>query len=444
MAIAPMITNLQFGRRLAWCLMLILSGLASPLSTAKVEPLDRIVAIVDDDVVLLSELRAEIDRLQLQLRQAQATAPPPDRLKQQALERLVLSKLQLAAAQSSGLSVDDNTLAAAIQNIADKNQLTLPQLQEELANEGIDFAAFRENLRQQILISRLRAREVIDRIQVTPGEIDAFLARGGEQASGRTDYHLLHILIATPDGASPAEVDNARQRAEGILAKLRGGADFQALAQTQSDGRQAFRGGDLGWLNSNRVPSLFADAAATLERGGLAGPIRSASGFHIIKLEDYKGSDRQIVAQTHARHILIRTDELTSDLEAKERLTRLRERIIGGDDFATLARSHSDDRGSALKGGDLGWINPGNTLPRFAAEMDRLEPGAISEVFRTDFGWHILQVLERRNHDATDEVKRANAYNLLRDRKSEEAIELYLRRLRDEAYVELQLEDPYE
>jgi peptidyl-prolyl cis-trans isomerase SurA len=216
------------------------------------------------------------------------------------------------------------------------------------------------------------------------------------------------------------------------------------MAQAESDGRQAFRGGDLGWLKSNRVPSLFADSAATLERGDLAGPLRSASGFHIIKLEDYKGSGRQIVAQTHARHILIRTDELTSDLEAKERLARLRERIISGDDFATLARSHSDDRSSALKGGDLGWINPGNTLPRFAAEMDRLEPGAISEVFRTDFGWHIVQVLERRSHDATNEVQRANAYSLLRDRKSEEAIELYLRRLRDEAYVEVQLEDPYE
>ena len=213
------------------------------------------------------------------------------------------------------------------------------------------------------------------------------------------------------------------------------------MAQDQSDGRLALRGGDLGWRKADEVPTIFADAVASLPRGSVAGPLRSASGFHIIKLEDFKGGDRAIVAQTQARHILIQTNELTSDTDARQRLERLRERIVGGEDFATLARSHSDDKASTIKGGDLGWINAGDTLPRFEEEMARLAPGEVSQPFKTAFGWHIVQVQERREYDATDEVLRNRAREVIRDRKAKDAMELYLRRLRDEAYVEVRLQD---
>ncbi|MFM1891135.1 MAG: hypothetical protein RLZ44_212, partial [Pseudomonadota bacterium] len=350
-------------------LMLLICPISGALAS---ETLDRIVAVVNDDVVLLSELRGEMARLAADVQRANVALPSRSVLQRQALERLILLKLQLATAESLGLSVDEETLAQAVGNIARSNNLTIGELRDALEKDGLSFEEFRENLRRQILISRLRNREVVSRIQVTKAEIDSYLARGGDQPGGRTDFHLLHILIATPDGASPQQIESASRRAEQVLADLRAGADFRTLAQSVSDGRQAAQGGDLGWLKANQVPSLFAEAVVTLPRGGLAGPLRSASGFHIVQLEDYKGTDRAIVAQTKARHILLRTDELTSDEDAQVRLTQLRQRILDGDDFATLARSHSDDKASAIKGGELGWLSPGDTVPRFEEEMNVL------------------------------------------------------------------------
>lgn len=405
------------------------------------ELLERIVAVVNDDVVLSSELQAEAKRLYEDVQRIGARQPPEEVLLRQALERLIIRKLQLSTAAQQGLSVDDETVAQAIGNIAQKNNLTLEELRETLAAEGMAFPEFRENLRSEILVSRLRNREVVSRIQVTKAEVDSYLARGGDRPGGRTDFHILHILVATPDGASPQQIESAKQRAQKYLVDINAGADFRTIAQNHSDGRQALRGGDLGWIKAAEVPTIFADEVASLARGSVAGPLRSASGFHIIKLEDYKGSGRAIVAQIKARHILIRTDELTSDTDARQRLERLRDRIAGGDDFATLARSHSDDKASTIKGGELGWINPGDTLPRFEEEMASLAPGEISEPFKTDFGWHIVQVQERRQYDVTDDVLRNKARQAIRDRKAKDAMELYLRRLRDEAYVEVRLQD---
>ena len=405
------------------------------------ELLERIVAVVNDDVVVLSELQAEASRLYQDVRRIGTRMPSEENLVRQALERLIMRKLQMSTAESQGLSVDDETVAQAVGNIAKKNDLTLEQLREVLASDGMSFAEFRENLRSEILVSRLRNREVVNRIQVTKAEVDSYLARGGDRPGGRTEFHILHILVATPDGASPQQIESARQRAEKYLAEINAGKDFRAVAQDQSDGRLALRGGDLGWRKADEVPTIFADAVASLPRGSVAGPLRSASGFHIIKLEDFKGGDRAIVAQTQARHILIQTNELTSDTDARQRLERLRERIVGGEDFATLARSHSDDKASTIKGGDLGWINAGDTLPRFEEEMARLAPGEVSQPFKTAFGWHIVQVQERREYDATDEVLRNRAREVIRDRKAKDAMELYLRRLRDEAYVEVRLQD---
>jgi peptidyl-prolyl cis-trans isomerase SurA len=425
------------------CRILLSAVLASfACATAYAEELlERIVAVVNDDVVVLSELQIEATRLYQDVQRVGARVPPEETLVRQALERLIMRKLQMSTAANQGLSVDDETVAQAIGNIAQKNNLTLEELNQALTAEGMSFADFRENLRSEILVSRLRNREVMNRIQVTKAEVDSYLARGGDRPGGRTDFHILHILVATPDGASPQQIDSAKQRTEKYLADINAGADFRTVAQNHSDGRQALRGGDLGWRKADEVPTIFADAVASLPRGSIAGPLRSASGFHIVKLEDYKGSDRAIVAQTKASHILIQTNELTSDTDARQRLERLRSRIVGGDDFATLARSHSDDKASTVKGGDLGWINPGDTLPRFEEEMARLMPGETSQPFKTDFGWHIVQVQDRRQYDVTDEVLRNKARQAIRDRKAKDAMELYLRRLRDEAYVEVRLQD---
>ncbi len=405
--------------------------------------MDRIVAIVNDDVVLQSELQQEVSAIRSKLAQAGAPDLPEDELEKQALERLIVHKLQMAEAKKLGISIDDETLLKAMNNIAKQNGLTLEELATALQEQGISMDEYRKELRDEITLQRLRNREVISRIQITKAEVDNYLAHAAENPGGRDAYHLRHILIATPDGASSEDISKARKQAEEIMRRLQQGEDFAALATRYSAGRQSLDGGDLGWLEAGQVPSLFMGELAKMERGDVRGPFHAASGFHIIKLEDYKGGDRNIIKQTHARHILIRTDELTSDDEARNRLQQLYQRIKGGEDFAALARAHSDDKGSAIKGGDLGWVSPGNLVPKFEEVMDELPKGGLSEPFRTQFGWHIVQVLERRDFDATDEVKRNKAKLALRKRKADEALQLYLRKLRDQAFVETRLEDNY-
>lgn len=405
--------------------------------------MDRIVAIVNDDVVLDSELREEESAIRSKLEQAGASDIPQDELREKALERLILYKLQMEEAKKQGISIDDETLLAAMNNIAAQNGLTLEELSEALQKEGMSMDQYRQQLREEITLQRLRNREVISRIQVTKAEVDNYLAHAEENPGGRDAYRIRHILIPTPDGASSEEIAKARKQAVDILQRLKKGDNFASLASRYSAGRQALEGGDLGWLEAGQVPSLFLSELAEMERGDVRGPYHAASGFHIIKLEDYKGGNRNIIKQTHARHILIRTNELTSDNDAKNRLEQLYQRIKGGEDFAALARAHSDDKGSAIKGGDLDWVSPGNLVPKFEEVMDALPIGGLSEPFRTQFGWHIVQVLERRDFDATDEVKRNKAKLALRKRKADEALQLYLRKLRDQAFVETRLEDPY-
>ena len=314
------------------------------------------------------------------------------------------------------------------------------QLKQILEADGINFELFREQLREDILINRLKQKEVINRIVVTDQDVRNYLERETGSSRQRSAVHLLHILIATPEGASPEDVQAAKEKAERLVKELRGGADFSNLAIRESDARQALEGGDLGWMESNRIPSLFIQQVDNMEQGQISDPIRNASGFHIIKLAEVKGTQRSIVTQTHARHILITTNEIVSDTEAQHHLETLRERIIGGESFEALARSHSDDKASAIKGGDLGWTNPGDMVPLFEQQMDALQPNQISEPFKTQFGWHIVQVLERRDFDNTEEVMKNNARMELRKQKADEAIELWLRRLRDEAYVEILLD----
>jgi peptidyl-prolyl cis-trans isomerase SurA len=412
------------------------------------QPLDTIVAVVEDDVILRSELDREMVKTARQLQAQGASAPPRAALERQVLERLILARLQLVAAQQAGIVISDEAVEEAIAGVAKRNNLSVPQMRQALAQSGMSYDQYREDVRRQMLVGRLRNKEVMERIRVSDQEVQSFLARNPGGVERRTAVHLLHILVATPEGATPEQIGQARAKADELVARLRGGADFRQVARAESGARQALEGGDLGWLPVGQVPSVFADRVATMKRGEISEPMRNANGFHIVKLEDLKTAGGPVAAgpatstQSRARHILIRVGEKASDSEARIRLEGLRQRIEGGEDFATLARANSDDRGSAVNGGDLGWVKPGSVVPQFEEEMRRLEPGQLSKPFRTNFGWHIVQVTERRQVDSGDERARQQAMQSIRERKAEEGMELYLRRLREESHVEIRLGAP--
>jgi len=412
-----------------------LPGLAADLD----RDLDAIVAVVNEDVITRSELDQEMAIILVQLRDRGTALPPRAVIERQVLERMIGKRLQLQTAERLGIQADDATLGRAIDSIAAKNHMSLTQLRDTLEREGLNFAKFRENTRNQILLARLQAQEVINRITVTDQEVELFLHRGQGPLSGRDAVHLQHILIATPDGATPEVIQRARDKVERVLQQLKDGVDFAQVALVHSDGRQALEGGDLGWMKLSQVPTLAAEAARTLQPGGISEPIRSASGFHIFRVAEVKGEERQVITQTHARHILIKTNELVSDQDAQTRLEQLRIRLVGGEGFGALARSHSDDTASAIKGGDLGWVNPGDTVPAFEEQMASLAPREISKPFHSPFGWHLVQVLGRREHDNTEDMLKGKARDSIRARKAEEATDLWLRRLRDESYVEIRL-----
>jgi peptidyl-prolyl cis-trans isomerase SurA len=408
-----------------------------PLHAApRVEELNRIVAVVDEEAITSLELEKRLQAILAQLRQNGTPAPPREILQRQVLERLIIERLQLTLAADRGVRVDDEALNQVITRIAAQNKLTLPQFRETLERDGVAYADFREEIRGEIIMNNLRAREVESRVEVTQQEVDEFLARQAGNGNLDTEYHLGHILIAVPEGAGPEQVQAARARAQQVLDELRGGADFRQLAIAHSSGQQALQGGDLGWRKGGQLPTLFADNVLRLAPGEVSEPLRSSSGFHIIKLLDKRGEQRQFVTQTHARHILVRSNELVPDAEARNKLSRLRERILQGEDFAALARANSEDPGSGTRGGDLGWANPGTFVGPFEQAMNGLKAGEISEPFRSQFGWHIVQVVERRQHDSTEELKRSRAFEAIRQRKIEEDTQDWLRRLRDEAYVE--------
>ncbi len=409
-------------------------------SWAALKTLDRIVAIVNDDVITNNELNDEMARIALQIQSRGQQLPPHATLRKQVIERLILTRLQLQKAKESGINVSESTLNNTINNIAQQNNITTQQLRETLKRDGVSFQAFRDDLRQQITLRHLQQRDVINRIFVTDQELQREIKRSGKGADSRQEVHIQHILLGIKEGASKEEIAATRAAAEQLIEQLKSGADFTNLAIQHSDGRRALEGGDLGWYKPSQVPTLFVDALTTMKKGDISPPIRSASGFHIIKLVAEKGIDRLVITQRKARHILISTNEVVSDHDARTRLEQLRERIIGGDDFNALAQSHSDDKGSAINGGDLGWVSPGAMVPIFEQQMNELEINEISQPFRTQFGWHIVQVLGQRDYDSTQEVLQNNALIAVRRRKADEATDLWLRRLRDEAYIDLRLE----
>ncbi|MFO1436564.1 MAG: peptidylprolyl isomerase [Gammaproteobacteria bacterium] len=404
-------------------------------------PIDKIVAIVDDDVVMQSEFDRFRTRITQQMSQHGGQLPPEDILNRQILERLVMSRIQLQYAKRAGVTVDDDTLNKAVANIAAQNKLSIDQFRQEIEKQGYDFAQFREDIRNEIIVGRLKQKEVDNHITVSDREIDSYLQNPRNKGStGDTEYHLSHILVGTPEGASSEQIAEAQKKATAVLEQLRGGTDFGKVAASSSDSREALEGGDLGWRKAGEMPTVLGDALRNMKPGDISDIMRGPNGFHIIKLIEVRaGSDAGSITQTHARHILIKTSEAVSQDEARTKLEKLKARLDGGEDFAALARSHSEDRGSAAGGGDLGWTNPGQMDPDFQREMDALQPGQTSQPFQTQFGWHIVQVLERRQHDDSAEAERNKAREAIRQRKTEEEFQAWMRRLRDEAYVEYRM-----
>lgn len=407
---------------------------------AAVTDLDHIVAVVNDDVIVKSELESRLKSIKSQLRQRQAKLPPEDSLRQQVLDRLVQEHLQLQVAGRTGIRVDDTQLNTAMRNIAQQNKLSLDQFRATLERDGFSFAQVREEIRTEMIISQLRQRQVTNRISISDAEIDSFLEKhkGG---SGNTEYHLAHILISVPEAASPEQIGKAELKAAKVIDEVRAeGGDFARAAAQYSDAQQALEGGDLGWRKRSEIPSLFVDVVTTMQAGDVSDAIRSPSGFHIIKLTETRGAGAQsIITQTRVRHILLRPDELTGDTEAQARLNQYRSQVMAGEDFSALARAHSQDPGSGSKGGELGWVNPGQLVPQFEKVMNALKPGEISEPFRSPFGWHIVQTLERRDYDNTKEVSRKKARSEILKQRSEEETQAWLRRMRDEAYVDVRI-----
>ncbi len=414
-----------------------------PAQGAAPHLLDRVVAVVNDDVITQGELDYRMQLAEAQLARQHIPMPPEDVLRKQVLERMILDRAQLQLAQETGLRVDDATVNAAIARMAQQNGMTLAQMRTKVEADGVPFDRFREDMRNEITIMRLRDREVDAHIQVTEGEIDDYLAAQAKAAHRAEEYDVAQILIGVPEVASPAYVERARARAEELISQIRGGADFGRLAAGYSSAPEALQGGDLGWRSLDRLPSLFANAVRNLAPGGIA-LVRSPVGFHILKLVGRRGvsegqfSDKPVM-QIHARHILLRVTDAMPEEEVVRRLQDLRKRIVQGhEDFGELARLYSADP-SATRGGDLGWLYPGDTVPAFEHAMDALKVGEVSQPVKSPFGWHLIQVLAKRVEQPSIERKRMEARQVLRSRKSEEATQEWLRQLRDRSYVEYRL-----
>jgi peptidyl-prolyl cis-trans isomerase SurA len=421
-----------------WLVILCLLSVSLPAET-----LDRIVAIVEEDVILDRELIREVALVTQKITANKMLMPPASILRKQVLEQLIMQNLQQQLAERSGAQVSDAMLQTAIANIATENKLSVPQFKQSFDKSSLDYSQFEAKIRNEIILEQLRLREISERIKVTDREVQHYLnTRSG--TDDNVSYHLGHILIALPEGANAKEIQLARKKIDNIAAKLRAGDDFKQLAMQFSEGNNALTGGDLGWRTFEKIPSVFIDQAPTLKKNEISEPIRSPSGFHLIKMLAIKGrinlNEPHLVTKSKTRHILIKTNELMNDEEARKKLVTLKQRIKDGDNFTILARSHSDDTASALKGGDLGWVTPGVLVPAFEKVMTALTIGEISEPLQTSFGWHIIQVLAREEQDDRGEFGKNQIKEQIRRRKIEEETELWMRRLRSEAFVKIYLE----
>ncbi|MBN1238334.1 MAG: peptidylprolyl isomerase [Gammaproteobacteria bacterium] len=411
------------------------------------ELLDGIAAVVDEGVVLKSELQERLALVVNNIRQQQAQQPPEQRmqlpplavLEEQVLDQLILKEVQLQRADRLGINVSDQMLNQALSNVAQNLGLSLEQLPAALASENIDYAMYREDSRDDLILDQLEQRDVLSRISITPRELEQCLNRTEASQLNELDYNVSHILIGVSNSADTAAVEEARRRVDEIYERLEAGEDFAQLALAYSDAQTALEGGSLGWRKGSQLPTLFADTVIRMEPGEYSDPIQSGSGFHIVKLNEARGAQRVMEDQLRLRHILITPNEILDDDAVRQRLLGIREQILGGDEFGPIARAVSEDTVSAADGGDLGWIGPDSFVPEFEAKLAELEVGELSEPFQTRFGWHIVEITDKRSYDMTEELKRQQCAQQIRANKAEEERELWLRRLRDQAYVDVRL-----
>ena len=414
---------------------------APRVAPSRVVPVDRIVAVVNDEVITQNDLNDRVGLITRQLQRQGGQLPPSDVLNRQILERMINDLLQVQLAKETGIKVDDTMLERTIDRIAQENNLSRTDFRLALERDGIRYARFRDDIRNEILVARLREREVENTIVVTDAEVETELAREAKEKTTDSEFRLAHILVLVPPQATAEAIEQRRRRALQALSELRRGANFAQIAATFSDAPDALQGGSLGWRPAARLPSLFTEALEKLETGEVSDIIRSPNGFHIVKLLEKRGKAAVAgVQQTRVRHILLRAREGLSDSEARDRLRRIRERIVGGADFAELARIHSEDA-TAAKGGELGWIAAGDTVPEFERVMNSLAENAVSEPVQTPFGWHLVQVLGRRSDELSEDRKRLAARQAIRARKADEAYQDWLRQSRDRAFVENRLEE---
>lgn len=414
--------------------------LFSGISHAELEPLDHIVVIVNDDVITQTTLDNRINDFRKQLELSQLSRIEPETLRKQVLERLIRDTIQLQQAKQFGITVDDLMLNRMLERLAKGNKMTLDNFRDTIEAEGLNYARFREQTRDELIINQLQQRVVASKINVSDQEVQQYIEQSETGESSNVTFHLRHILIATPETAAPEDIDAAEQQADSVYKKITHGSKFEDMAIKYSSGRNALKGGDLGNRKANELPQLFVEAIKNLAPGESSKPVKSASGFHLLQMVS-SSSDQVMVQQTNARHILVRAGSESSDDQARETLLQLKQQIEDGKSFAELASEYSEDPGSKIKGGDLGWYGPGEFTPAFESVADNLEIGQISEPFKTPFGWHILEVMERRQHDQGKTNKENQARNAIKKRKIDEELRLWLRRIRDEAYVEFIDED---
>ena len=403
------------------------------------EMLDRIAAIVNEGLVLKSELDAQMDAVSKRLQEQKVDLPSQSVLKQQVLDRLIVQEIQAQHAKRVGLTISDEQLNGALQEIAGRNKIPFDQLPTALEAQGVDYKQYREAMRRELTLSTLRQRDVISHINVTPRELDQFLTR--QQSSAANDeFSVSHILLSLPAAATPQLLEEITHKARDLAARASKGEDFGQLAIANSNSQTALDGGQLGWRKGTQLPQFILELVTKMKPGEVSEPVRTPSGFHIVKLNERRSGEAQVIInQIHVRHILMKTNELDDDETVRQKLTRLRERILKGEDFAGIASTTSADPGSAPDGGDLGWSGPGTFVPEFDKAIADLKVNEITEPFKTRYGWHIAQLLSTRTYDSTDDVRRQRAFAAIRESKADEETELWLRRLRDEAFVEIKM-----
>lgn len=420
------------------CMLILFSQVAA--ATNQIHELDAVIAVVNNDVITTTDLKKRIQQILAQLKNKKKKLPPKNVLYRQILEQIITERIQLQLAQRASVIIDDESVNKVIQNIAKENKLTLREFRDVLRRDGVEYSEFRNSIKNELTISQLKRRRVENKISVSEQEIEIELNNQRNNKALSDEFNLGHILIATPEAASPEQIQQAKLKAEQVLARLNIGANFSETAVSNSNGQNALNGGDLGWRQAAQLPSIFTDKVIKLQQGELTGLIRSPAGFHIVKVIERRSKEnKRIVEQTQAKHILIVPNQVKTIAVIKETLARLQSRIENGDDFGPIAKANSDDKSSAARGGDLGWVNPGATVPEFEEVMSTLAPGEISKPFRSRYGWHIIQVIARRKHDDTNSFLRNTIRKQIGERKKEEAVSNWLRRLRSEAYVEYRM-----